>query len=222
MRRAWHLWIILPLAPLPLFLEGQPPPRTTSGPNLYVDARLCATCHSKIARTYALTGMARSFYSLPPGFTGGKPFHHEKSDTWYATVKRADGYYQRRWRLGNAGQEIHAQELRIDYVMGSGNHVRTYLHRTQRGALIELPLAWYTENGGTWSMNPGYDRDYTPPARTISYECMFCHNAYPGIPAGNEAPSSEPLFAGELPQGIDCQRCHGPGGKSRSLRADRR
>lgn len=88
----------------------------------------------------------------------GEPFHHEKSDTWYATVKRADGYYQRRWRLGNAGQEIHAQELRIDYVMGSGNHVRTYLHRTQRGALIELPLAWYTENGGTWSMNrvPGH------------------------------------------------------------------
>lgn len=160
MRRARHLWIILPLAPLPLFLEGQPPPRTTSGPNLYVDARLCATCHSKIARTYALTGMARSFYSLPPGFTGGEPFHHEKSDTWYATVKRADGYYQRRWRLGNAGQEIHAQELRIDYVMGSGNHVRTYLHRTQRGALIELPLAWYTENGGTWSMNrvPGHPR----------------------------------------------------------------
>jgi hypothetical protein len=210
MRRARHLWI-LPFASLLLSLEGQPP-RTSPQPNSYVDARLCATCHSEIAKTYAPTGMARSFYSLPPTFTGGNPYHHEKSGTWYATVKRDDGYYQRRWRIGNAGQEILVQELRIDYVMGSGNHVRTYLHRTQRGALIELPLAWYPENGGTWAMNPGYDRDYTLPARTISYECMFCHNAYPNIPSGNDGPGSEPLFAGELPQGIDCQRCHGPGG----------
>ncbi|OYW10071.1 MAG: hypothetical protein B7X34_05415 [Acidobacteriia bacterium 12-62-4] len=41
---------------------------------------------------------------------------------------------------------------------------------------------------------------------------MFCHNAFPAIPAGHEHAGAEPVFAGELPQGIDCQRCHGPGG----------
>jgi predicted CXXCH cytochrome family protein len=42
---------------------------------------------------------------------------------------------------------------------------------------------------------------------------MFCHNAYPEIPAANQAPGSDPVFSGELPEGIDCQRCHGPGGE---------
>ena len=93
--------------------------------------------------------------------------------------------------------------------MGSGNHVRTYLHRTERGALIELPLAWYAENGGVWAMEPGYDGETLPPRRQISYQCMFCHNAYPRIPAGSGT-GREPLYTGALPEGMDCQRCHGP------------
>ena len=54
------------------------------------------------------------------------------------------------------GRETNVDELQIDYIMGSGNHVRTYLHGTPRGTLIELPLGWYPEHGGTWAMNPGY------------------------------------------------------------------
>ena len=153
--------------------------------------------------------MARSFYkpeSIPP-----TRFYHKLSDTWYAMEERNGQYYQRRWRIGYDGNETEVQEQHIDYVMGSGNHVRTYLTRTERGALIELPLAWYSQNGGTWAMNPGHDRDYALPPRAVAYECMFCHNSYPKIPAGHEEPGSEPLYTGELPQGIDCQRCHGSG-----------
>ena len=36
----------------------------------------------------------------------------------------------------------------IDFVIGSGARVRTYLYRTPTGALQELPLAWYSEKGG--------------------------------------------------------------------------
>ena len=49
--------------------------------------------------------------------------------------------------------------------------------------------------------------------RFISYKCMFCHNAVPQIPDGHDAPGSDPVYTGELPQGIDCQRCHGPGAR---------
>lgn len=179
--------------------------------NRYVDARVCAGCHPKIARTYAQTGMARSFHH--PQVRGTvNAYHHEPSDTWYAMVERDGAYYQRRWRIGPAGEKIAVEESRVDYVMGSGNHARTYLHRTARGALIELPLAWYPENGGTWAMGPGHDRAYMLPPRAIAYECMFCHNSYPRIPAGHDERGSEPLYTGELPEGIDCQRCHGPGG----------
>jgi predicted CXXCH cytochrome family protein len=40
---------------------------------------------------------------------------------------------------------------------------------------------------------------------------MFCHNAYPQIPKADEEPDALPQFVQPLPEGIDCQRCHGPG-----------
>ncbi len=202
---------MIPLAAIVLSLRAQTP--TSS----YVDGKLCAACHPKIAQTYGLTGMSRSFYRLQPqnaveDLARGNPFYHQASQTWYSMEKRGEEYFQKRWRIGYDGKETESQETRIDYVMGSGSHARTYLHRTARGALVELPLGWYPENGGTWAMSPGHDRDYTLPPRTIAYECMSCHNAYPQIPAGHDEPGSEPLYAGRLPEGIDCQRCHGPGG----------
>jgi Flp pilus assembly protein TadD len=205
-----YLWA-LPLTAACLLLRGQ------TASNAYVDRQLCAGCHSKIAQTYALTGMARSFHRPGPentleNYSRGNPFYHQMSGTWYAMEQRDGVDYQRRWRIGYADKIIEAQESRVDYIMGSGNHARTYLHRTERGALVELPLAWYPENGGEWAMGPGHDREYALPPRTIAYECMFCHNAYPQIPAGHDEPGSEPLYTGALPEGIDCQRCHGPGG----------
>src|SRR6185437_4423130 len=119
----------------------------------------------------------------------------------------------RRWQIGYECKETNVEELEIDYVMGSGNRVRTYLHRTPRGTLIELPLAWYSEKGGYWAMNPGYDTTHAITRRKINYECMFCHNAYPRIPPGHDKPGAEPVFSGNVPEGIDCQRCHGPGAR---------
>ena len=184
-------------------LKGQAPK------NSYVNAQLCATCHSKIAESYAKTGMGRSVYRSQSPVESR--YFHEPSGTWYAMVSRDGKTYQRRWRVASGGKEIDVQDLQVDYVMGSGNHARTYLHSTERGSLIELPLGWYPENGGTWAMSPGYDRKYTLPPTTIAYECMGCHNAYPKIPKGHDEPGSEPIYEGPLPEGIDCQRCHGPG-----------
>ena len=167
LRFAW----VLPLTAALLLLRAQTPGPAAS--NAYVDARQCAGCHAKIARNYSLTGMARSFYRLQPSITvedfdRGNPFYHQMSGTWYGMSRRDGKFYQRRWRVGPDGKETEVQESSIDYVMGSGNHARTYLHRTQRGALIELPLGWYSENGGTWAMSPGHDRDYMLPPRSIA------------------------------------------------------
>jgi tetratricopeptide (TPR) repeat protein len=169
----------------------------------------CATCHSQIAASFAKTGMARSFYK--PTAIEPVRFYHKRSETWYAIEERGGAYYQRRWRVGFDGKDTEVRDSRIDFVMGSGNHVRTYLHRTERGALIELPLAWYSENGGEWAMNPGHDRDYALRPRAVAYECMFCHNGYPKIPEGHSEPGSEPVFESPLPEGIGCERCHGNG-----------
>src|SRR5919198_337307 len=78
-----------------------------------------------------------------------------------------------------------------DYVLGSGAHARSYLHRTSRGSLVELPLGWYAEKGGGWGMSPGFDTAHPQTRRLTSYECVFCHAAYPKIPANHDAPGSE-------------------------------
>ena len=74
----------------------------------------------------------------------------------------------------------------LGFAFGGEFLIRTYLHRTPRDTLIELPLAWYEEKGGSWNMNPGYDTAHPPIARKIGYDCMFCHNASPSIPANHD------------------------------------
>ena len=185
--------------------------------NKYVDARICASCHAQIAQDYLRTGMGRSLVRPTPAnsvenYAGNKEFYHALSDTHYAMISRDGVYYQRRWQIGFGGKESNVEETKIDYVIGSGNHARSYFHRSERGTLIELPLGWYAEKSGSWGMSPGFDSLHPATRRLASYECVFCHDAYPRIPVGYDAPGSEPVFSGEIPQGIDCQRCHGPGG----------
>ena len=181
---------------------------------------VCAGCHADIWRAWRRTGMAHSLYRPGPentveDYTHGNSFHHAASDIWFAMIQRDGRYFQRQWQIGFDGRETNVVEKEIEYVMGSGNHARTYLHRQPDNTLVELPLSWYAENGGTWAMSPGYDRpDHQGFRRQITYDCMFCHNAYPGIPAG--APRSPPVFL-NVPEGIDCQRCHGDGAKHAEL-----
>lgn len=182
----------------------------------YIDSAVCGSCHPKQAETYQRTGMGRSFYRPDPSkqvenYSRGLPYYHEASATYYSMTVREGRYYQSQYQIGLDGKPENFSEKQIDYVIGSGNHARTYLSRTSRNTLIELPLAWYSEKGGYWAMNPGYDRpDHDGFTRPIEYNCMFCHNAYPALPADGRA-AGESVFPVSLPEGIDCQRCHGPG-----------
>jgi predicted CXXCH cytochrome family protein len=183
--------------------------------NRYVDSALCATCHAEIANTFRKTGMGRSFYTLQTANAVeafGKPFYHAASDSYLVMFERDGKYYQRRWQKGFDGREINVDEKQVDFVMGSGNHGRTYLHLSARNTLQQLPLGWYSEKGGYWAMAPGFDRpDYPGSTRVVTYECMFCHNAYPAIPKSHDEVGAKPEFELPIPTGIDCQRCHGPG-----------
>ena len=189
------------------------------------DSRICADCHRDIWETYRKTGMARSFHRpladvATEGLGHTNAFYHQPSDTYFTMSQREGKYYQRGYQLDSAGKQINVMEKQIDYVMGSGNHARAYVHRTAANTLVELPLAWYSEKGGYWAMNPGYDRpDHDGFRRLITYDCMFCHNGYPEIPPGHEQPFAEAVYTSALPEGIDCQRCHGPGGRHVQLAA---
>ncbi len=205
----------------PIHLSPAPAQTTSSRPGSedsgYAAPETCRVCHQKIWETYRKTGMGRSFYrpsaaNMVENRNGA--FYHKPSDSYFTTLRRDDKYFQRRHQIDPDGRQINVMEKRIDFIMGSGNHARAYLHRTVRGTLVELPLGWYAEKGGYRAMNPGYDRpDHEGFRRQITYDCMFCHNGYPKIPPGHDQPFAEPVYEDPLPEGIDCQRCHGPGGR---------
>jgi predicted CXXCH cytochrome family protein len=179
----------------------------------YVDGKVCASCHRDIAETYSKTGMGRSFFiptsaNVVEDYAHTNTVFHQASGLRYSMSERNGAFYIRRSQTGYDDKETNVMEERIDYVIGSGNHSRSYLHRSPDGQLIEMPVSWYAENHGYWAMSPGYERkgqiDF---GRAITAECMFCHNGYPEGDAGLE----RSIFPDKLPHGIDCQRCHGPG-----------
>ncbi len=229
-RRSRLLWIAALAAVLmtaaPFFLErkatgtfhGTAAPTAQSSD--YVDPAECTRCHRDVAATYSKTGMGRSF-SKPSAanavedFTRANTVDHRLSGLRYEMVERNGELFERRSQRGFDNKETNVVEERIDYVVGSGNHARTYLHRAANGQLIELPVTWYAENKGYWAMSPGYDRKHQKDfLRAIKPECMFCHNGYPQGDAGTlqgDDNLDRSIFPQRLPEGIDCQRCHGPG-----------
>ena len=186
----------------------------------YVSPKLCFACHSAIYKTFLNTGMAKSFArprleNKVEDFTKNTRFYHEPSKTYFEMLDRDGTYFQRRYQLGYDGKPTNIQETKIDYYLGSGIHARAYLHRSTDGRLLQLPVTWYSEKGGYWWMAPGYDQPgHIYEQRTITYDCIFCHNAYESIPTTHTRLGDEPVYApGDLPEGVECQRCHGPGEK---------
>jgi tetratricopeptide (TPR) repeat protein len=212
MRKA--LWAAVPiLAILALFAVFLRRPHAPEG--AYIDSQKCQPCHAEIYRTYQATGMARSFYrpttaNRMEDYAAGNHFFHEASGQHFRMQERDGRFYQRRWLAGADGGETDVYELEANYVIGSGNHARSYLHQAG-GELIELPVSWYPGEK-RWAMSPGYDRPLHPGfGRRIDYGCFFCHNAYPTLLIGADRFGVTARFPEHLPQGIDCQRCHGPG-----------
>jgi len=61
-------------------------------------------------------------------------------------------------------------------------------------------------------MAPGFELEkHYGVTRPVRRECMFCHNAYPDVPEASDRTWQPHTFPRELPEGIGCQRCHGPG-----------
>ncbi len=193
-----------------LWLAGAPA-------NLLAQSAQCAECHADLAESFAQTGMGRSFHRLTPqdsataDFHNRNHFYHSASQRHYEALERDGRFFLRRWQTSSEGREINIVEKEIHYALGSGNHAVGWLHRTPDNRLLQLPVSWYASDGGFWAMAPGYDRsDQADFRREIDLECMFCHNAYPPQDAA-EFPRAAVRFSEELPQGIDCQRCHGSG-----------
>ena len=182
----------------------------------YVPDETCALCHEEIAATYsASVGMARAFAApqnaLPVERFDQFPFFHEPSGMYYALERRGDELWFHQYQQDGAGQPINAWDVQVEWVLGSGHKSRSYLYRTPNGELYQLPISWYSDDS-KWAMSPGYDKaNHLGIQRRVSRECMFCHNAYPPAADNEDAQNAPQFFPEHLPEGIGCQRCHGPG-----------
>ncbi len=191
-------------------------PSTQGAAPGYVADDVCASCHEDIARSYQSVGMSRSFFApsrkknIEDFQTSG--FFHRPSSRYYRIWWKDDRLVFSQWQTDFRGERINSWEVPVDWILGSGTRSRTYLYQTEEGELYQLPLAWYTQSG-SWGMAPGFDRpDHHGVGRIVRRECMFCHNAFPDVPKGSDSAMSPQTFPRSLPQGIGCQRCHGPGG----------
>lgn len=182
----------------------------------YISPLSCQPCHSEIYSTYQNVAMARSFYrpsanNVIEDYEKQNHFYHAASKRHYRMVRRGDRFFQQRYQLDEQRKETNLFEQEVTFIIGSGNHSRTYLNLSPGGVLTELPVSWYSQEK-RWAMSPGYDRPrHHDFSRKIDYGCLFCHNAYPNLPEGADRYGRENLFPQHLPAGIDCQRCHGPG-----------
>ena len=173
----------------------------------YVGDVACFDCHQDQWQGFQEHGMAQSFYPLTRDNAvedyDMPPVYHAGSGYYYDVVARGDSFYQVEYRMDDRGARTHELVRRMDYVVGSGNAARTYLAHSE-GRLYEMPLTWYAQ-GERWDLSPGYQLYNKRFSRLVPDRCMACHNSYPG---------TVPYVTGkytDLPEGIGCERCHGPG-----------
>ncbi|HEX5002249.1 MAG TPA: tetratricopeptide repeat protein [Bacteroidia bacterium] len=176
----------------------------------YVGINTCRECHSSIYDSFIRTGMGQSFAHASRQksaalFNHQKPVYDSFKNLYYLAFWEKDSLKIREFRL--LGKDtIHNRVETISYIVGSGQHTNSHIINTG-GYLHQAPLTFYTQKK-QWDLPPGFENgNNTRFNRMIGLECMTCHNSYPKFVKGSE---NKFEF---VDNGINCERCHGPGEK---------
>lgn len=174
----------------------------------YVGMAACASCHGDKHSTFVHTGMGLSFDTAHRDKSSAQfGIEHQVYDTaadlHYYPYWSGDDLVIKEYRLQD-GDTIHQLDVAIDYIVGSGQHTNSHLY-TKSGYIYQAPITFYVQEG-KWDLAPGFEGGNSSRfSRVLNAECISCHNAMPKL-----ADNSDFKFT-EIGQGIDCERCHGPG-----------
>lgn len=173
----------------------------------FVGDTACFSCHEDEYFGFKEHGMASSFYPLNAETAvesfGLQVVHDVQTGFLYRTYEADGNYYMEEYLLDASGNKSHRLVREMKYVMGSGTVARTYLTE-ENGWFYEMPVTWYTQ-ARKWDLSPGYQNGNLRFDRKIADRCIVCHNSYP-----EPVPHTNGKYS-EMPHGIGCERCHGPG-----------
>ena len=173
----------------------------------YVGINICKTCHQDIYETFIQTGMGQSFDLATHTKSAAKfdraPIYDTLKNMYYKAFWRGDTLKIKEYRL--VGKDtVHKRTETVHYIVGSGQHTNSHMMNVN-GYVYQLPATFYTQKQ-QWDLPPGFETASSGRFnRSIGLECMSCHNAYPKFVKGSENKYSE------IKNGVDCERCHGPG-----------
>ena len=174
----------------------------------YVGKEQCRVCHTEIYDSYMQTGMGQSFHSATKEHSAlassEMPIIHDSiKNLSYQPFWKNDSLYLKEFRL-KGKDTIHQLIKKVTYKIGSGQHTNSHLFEIN-GYVHQMPYTYYTQDKIA-DLPPGFEKgNNTRFSREIGIECMSCHNAYPN----HESGSTNKYNA--IANGIDCERCHGPG-----------
>ncbi len=173
----------------------------------YVGMQTCKLCHQDIYNTFIQTGMGKSFDLATAQKSSGdfsiSQIHDPIANLHYKAFWKNEHLQIKEFRL-QGKDTIHQRIEEVNYIIGSGQHTNSHLQNVN-GYINQMPMTFYAQKH-KWDLPPGFEGGVnTRFSRKIGLECMSCHNAYPDFVMG-----SENKFNG-VPQGINCERCHGPG-----------
>lgn len=176
----------------------------------YVGIETCMQCHPGIHQTFFQTGMGQSIGKADTlksiaDIDGEALLYDEFLKLYYRPHWQANQLLLEEFRL-KGEDTIHQLKQSIDYVIGSGQHTNSHLWE-ENGYFHQAPFTWYAQEAKL-DFPPGFeDGNNSRFSRIIGLECMSCHNAMP-----TEFVLGSSNKFKNIPEGINCERCHGPGG----------
>lgn len=183
----------------------------------YIGKEACKQCHSDKFESFMHTGMGMSFDTASHAKSSG---HFDSHEVIYDKFRNFSYYphwegnslFITEFRM-NGKDTSYSRKEKISYIVGSGQHTNSHLINVN-GYIYQAPATFYTQSG-KWDLPPGFENGFNNRfSRLIELECMSCHNAYPKIELG----SANKYIS--VPDGIDCERCHGPGSVHRQEMLD--
>jgi tetratricopeptide (TPR) repeat protein len=174
----------------------------------YVGIQTCMLCHQQIYNSFIQTGMGQSFAPATQQKSVGEfnkhtVIHDKYQDFYYHPFWIADTMKIMEFRL-KGKDTVFKRIENVDYIVGSGQHTNSHIYNSN-GYLYQMPMTFFSQKK-QWDFPPGFENGFnTHFNRKIGLECMSCHNAIPDFVQGSENKFNS------LPEGINCERCHGPG-----------